>query len=85
LIKKNATKAVFAYSTLGIQLALFMTLFVYGGFKLDSYLKSSPWFVVLGAFLGLGTGFYNFIKGIRQIDKMSKEEKPEDQKKTKWL
>jgi F0F1-type ATP synthase assembly protein I len=84
LKNKKTSKIVFAYSTLGIQLAVFMTLFVYGGFKLDTYLNSSPWFVVLGAFLGFSAGLYNLIKGIRQIDKLAKEE-PDEQDKSNWL
>jgi F0F1-type ATP synthase assembly protein I len=85
LKNKNASKTVFAYSTLGIQLALFMTLFVYGGFKLDSYLNSSPWFVVAGAFIGMGTGLYNLIRGIRQIDIITKEENPDKPDKARWI
>jgi F0F1-type ATP synthase assembly protein I len=85
LNNKNTTKSIFAYSTLGIQLAFFMVLFVYGGYKLDNYLKTSPLFVALGGILGLGAGLYNLIKGLQQMDKLSQEDKTEKENKTKWL
>jgi ATP synthase protein I len=85
LKKKNAIKTAFAYSTLGIQLALFMLLFVYAGFKLDNHFNTSPLFIVLGTFFGLGAGLYNMISGLKKIEKSGKEVNPEDQDKTKWL
>jgi F0F1-type ATP synthase assembly protein I len=85
LNNKNTTKSLFAYSTLGIQLALFMILFVYGGYRLDNYLKTSPLFVALGSVLGLGAGLYNLLKGLQQMDKMSQKDKTEKENKTKWL
>jgi F0F1-type ATP synthase assembly protein I len=85
LSNKNTKKSIFAHSTLGIQLALFMVLFVYGGFRLDNYLETSPLFVALGCILGLGAGLYNLIKGLQQMDKLSQEDKTEKENKTKWL
>jgi F0F1-type ATP synthase assembly protein I len=85
LINKNTTKSIFAYSTLGIQLAFFMVLFVYGGFRLDSYLNTSPLFVALGAVIGFGGGIYNLVSGLSHMDRMSKEESSTKQKKNRWL
>jgi F0F1-type ATP synthase assembly protein I len=87
LSDKNTIKSVFAYSTLGIQLAFFMVLFVYGGYKLDNHMKTSPLFTALGALLGFGSGLYNLLKGLRQMDKDTKDEKSNSNKenKSKWL
>ncbi|MBN2400892.1 MAG: AtpZ/AtpI family protein [Spirochaetes bacterium] len=64
-----------------------MVLFVYGGYKLDNYMKTGPLFTALGAVLGFGSGLYNLISGLRQMDKDSKEEKSNNnnENKTKWL
>jgi F0F1-type ATP synthase assembly protein I len=62
-----------------------MVLFVYGGFRLDGYLKTSPLFVALGAVIGFGGGIYNLINGLRHMERMSKEESNDKQNKTKWL
>lgn len=85
MINRNTTKSIFAYSTLGIQLAFFMVLFVYGGYRLDSYLNSSPLFVALGAIVGFGGGIYNLINGLRHMERMLKEESNKNKNKTKWL
>ncbi len=84
MINKNTTKSIFAYSTLGIQLAFFMVLFVYGGYRLDNYFNTTPWLLVTGAFLGMGSGLYNLIKGMRQM-KMSGKEKTGEKNKNNWL
>ena len=84
-MSKNASKTILAYSTLGIQLAALMVVFVYGGYKLDIYFNSSPWFVLAGAFIGMGAGLYNLIKGLKQMDKLSRQEKEEKEKESKWL
>lgn len=64
-----------------------MSVFVYGGYQLDHYLHSDPWFVVLGAAVGLGGGLYNLIKGLNQIERISEKssKKQEDNYKKKWL
>ena len=85
MTNKNTSKSIFAYTTLGIQLAVLMVIFVYGGFRLDNYLKTSPLFVALGAFSGFGIGLYNLIKGLKQMDKASEKGNDIEDKKNKWL
>ncbi len=43
---------------LGLTMALATALFAWAGDALDGRLGTSPLFVLLGAFLGFGTGFY---------------------------
>lgn len=87
LDSKNTSKVIFAYSTIGIQLAILMVVFVYSGYRLDIYLDSGPWFVLLGAFLGFGGGLYNLIKGLKQIEKISESEDriQNNKPRKKWL
>ncbi len=82
-MNNKKTRALFAYSSIGIQLALFVFVFVFGGYKLDKYLNSSPWFLLLGAFLGIGSGLYSLFKSIKQLDDMDGKEKEDN--KGKWI
>ena len=85
MTNKNTSKSIFAYTTLGIQLAFLMVIFVYGGFRLDNYLKTSPLFVALGAFLGFGIGLYTLMSGLKQMNKVSEKNTNVEDKKNKWL
>ncbi|MFH0976713.1 MAG: AtpZ/AtpI family protein [Spirochaetota bacterium] len=85
MTNKNTGKTIAAYTTLGIQIAVFMVLFVYGGYKIDVYFETSPLFVAVGAILGMGASLYNLLTGLRQMDKILKQDDAEEEKKTKWL
>jgi F0F1-type ATP synthase assembly protein I len=85
LLRKKAKNAILAYSTVGMQLAIFLILFTYGGHRLDLKLDTSPLFVLLGSALGLGVGMYNLLKGLKEIDKYLKTEEAPDVKRRKWL
>ncbi len=83
---KKSVNAFIAYSTAGLQLALILILFVYGGFKLDERLGTMPVFVVVGAMAGMGAGLYNLLRGLKEVDRIVREEKSEEeQKRNKWL
>jgi len=84
---KRSVNAFIAYSTAGLQLALILVLFVYGGYKLDVKFGSSPVFVLLGAILGMVFGLYNLLKGLKEVDRAMQEEKngDKDKKRNKWL
>lgn len=81
--KKKTSYAVFQYSTIGIQLAATVTLFVVGGYKLDEYLDRTPVLTIIGAFAGMGIGFYHLIKQLKEID--AREKSKENQERKKWL
>lgn len=53
---------VFAGS--GIQLVVSILLFVYAGRWLDGKLGTSPWLLVLGAFVGAFAGFYSMYRAL---------------------
>ncbi|MCX7679736.1 MAG: AtpZ/AtpI family protein [Spirochaetes bacterium] len=82
---RKVQKVIFAYSTVGIQLALFLVLFTYGGYKLDVRLGTSPLFILVGAMVGLAAGLYNLLKGLKEIDRYLKKTDSPNDKRRKWL
>ncbi len=83
---KDGTRSILAYSSVGLQLAGIILVFVYGGHWLDECYSTSPGFLVVGTVLGLSIGFYSLIKELSAIDKRLKGHKEEEQKKgRKWL
>jgi len=92
LAKRSAARQVFDYSSIGLQLAITLLIFVYGGYKLDIRYKTEPLFVVVGVVLGMGIGFYNLFKELSGIEKHEKENKENTEDNTedntrrrKWL
>ncbi len=85
--KKNSGQVVFANITIGLQLAITMLVFVYGGHKLDLYFDKSPLFLVIGTASGMALGFYHLLKDLQVDDKKDSgdkdNEKPE-KKRIKW-
>jgi len=79
LAKKNYTRVILAYSTIGIQLAVTLLLFLFIGHWLDGRYGSSPWFILLGTVIGMGVGFYNLMKSLSELDKMLKTGLEDDQ------
>jgi F0F1-type ATP synthase assembly protein I len=75
LDKKKTSGSIFTYSTIGIQLAATVILFIVGGYKLDEHLNRSPVFTTIGAVVGMVIGFYHLIKQLKDIDRQEKEER----------
>jgi F0F1-type ATP synthase assembly protein I len=84
--KNNTARAVFAHVTVGMQLAITMLVFVYGGRKLDLYLDKSPIFLAVGTVLGMTIGFYHLMKNLQSDDLKNKKmkEKNVNNKRIKW-
>ena len=51
-----------AFASLGFEVVVPVVLLTYGGYWLDGQLDTLPWFVLLGAFLGMAVGFYNLFR-----------------------
>lgn len=47
------------YMGYGLTLALSVLLFLGAGAWLDRKIGTSPWFLIIGAFVGAGAGFYS--------------------------
>lgn len=52
---------------IGLRVALFLSLMVWGGWKLDLRWGCKPWLTLLGSFLGLGIGMYWMILRLKQV------------------
>ncbi len=78
--KKKINGSIFTYSTIGIQLAATVILFIVGGYKLDEHLNRSPVFTTIGAVVGMVIGFYHLIRELQDIDRREKEERKERKK-----
>lgn len=85
--KRKYVNALMAYSTAGLQLAIILTLFVFGGYKLDVKYNTSPVFILLGSILGMGTGLYTLLRGLKEIDALLKKEKEGKKvdRRSKWM
>ncbi len=83
---KKERSSVFSNITLGIQFAVIMVIFVYGGYRLDLYMQMTPVFVSLGAAAGMGTGLYNLLHELKRMEKMKNEQKEAGKKNRdiKW-
>jgi F0F1-type ATP synthase assembly protein I len=85
--KKNSGQVVFANITIGLQLAITMLVFVYGGHRLDLYFDKSPLFLVIGTALGMALGFYHLLKDLQVDDKKDdgdKDGEKIEKKRIKW-
>lgn len=81
---QKSSNLFIAYSTIGIQLALILLLFIYGGYRLDNYYDASPVFIIIGAFAGLCIGFYNLIRELKGLDDNKPGDSEEKTNKKKW-
>lgn len=50
------------------------------GYWLDKKLQTEPWLLLAGAFLGIASGFYHFIKTVMQLQKSDESKKQQDEK-----
>jgi F0F1-type ATP synthase assembly protein I len=85
--KENSGKVVFAHITIGLQLAITMLLFVYGGHRLDLYFDKSPLFLIVGTIIGMCLGFYHLLKDLQvdsKKDEYPKKENEQNKKRIKW-
>lgn len=64
----------------GISMVLTILLGVYGGDWLDRRLGTSPVFLLLGIFLGIGAGFYNLWSELSKLIEVNKKRKLEEKK-----
>ncbi len=60
--REGAAGDLISYSGLGLQFAATVVLFAFAGRWLDERWNTSPWFLLVGVFLGFGLGLYSMIK-----------------------
>jgi len=85
VLNNNSGRDVFAHVTIGLQLGITMSIFVYGGYRLDLFFNKSPVFLVVGSVFGMVLGFYHLFKNL-EMDKNSKlkQEEKKTEKRIKW-
>lgn len=52
------------FAGIGLQFALAILVFAFGGVWLDGRLATSPWFTVVGVFVGGAGGFYSMYRKV---------------------
>ena len=52
------------FAGIGVQFALAILVFTFAGVWLDKRLGSSPWFTLIGVFVGAAGGFYSMYRKI---------------------
>jgi len=67
-----------SYLTIGLELAVFLLVFIFLGRYLDSRWGTEPWLLMTGATVGLVAGFYNLFRTLSRLDKSKKEKKEGD-------
>jgi F0F1-type ATP synthase assembly protein I len=64
------------YLGLGTTLAATVLAGLGAGYWLDGRLATSPWFLLLGATLGVGTGLYYFVRTVSGLSRRRTDDKP---------
>ncbi|MGH7476927.1 MAG: AtpZ/AtpI family protein [Longimicrobiales bacterium] len=70
------------YLGLGLSLALSVLLFLLGGWAVDRWLGTMPLFLIIGAFVGAGAGFYSLYYHLvvepRERERRARERSPDE-------
>lgn len=68
-----------AYADLGIRLAVVAGLFSYLGFRLDAWLDTGPWLLLVGCLVGFGAGMYSVVHAVSHMGKRPPQEAPPEE------
>ena len=72
---KEIYKSVAPFLNLGLQMAITIGIFVFGGWWLDNRFDTSPlWTLILTA-IGIFGAFYSFIKKVSNLEKSENNKK----------
>ncbi len=55
------------FAGVGLHFAVTILVFAYGGYRLDLWLDSSPWFLLVGVFVGFAGGLISLVKKITKV------------------
>lgn len=64
------------YLNIGYMFVASVLVLAYLGWLVDRKWSTLPWFTLLGAFLGLGVGFYNFFRVVSRPPEDSGDDEP---------
>lgn len=63
-MKDRQPRSPYALLGLGLEMAVPIVLLIVGGYKLDTWLDTTPWLALVGAFLGFAVAFYNLFRRV---------------------
>lgn len=55
-------RSPYDYLSVGFELVVPLVLLMFAGYKVDGWLGSEPWFLLVGALLGMAVGFYGMFR-----------------------
>lgn len=61
---KSGVRSGLRYAGLGVELVIPLLLGLWGGYKLDAWLETGPWLMIVGVMLGMAAGFLNFFRAV---------------------
>lgn len=61
------------FAGMGVQFALAILVFAFAGVWLDGRLGSSPWFTIIGVFVGAAGGFYSMYRKVMAAQRLDAE------------
>jgi ATP synthase protein I len=68
-------RALGGLATVGITLVVATALATIGGYFLDGWLGTKPVFTLIGLGVGIATGFREFFRAIRRLEKEERDER----------
>ena len=71
------------FAGVGLQFTGAILLFLFAGRWLDDRLDTSPWFVILGVFVGFGLGFFSIYRQMVIIPRERERARREGKEKVK--
>lgn len=60
----SSGRSPWSYMGLGFELVVPPIVGVYVGYRLDLWLGTQPWMILVGALLGIGAGFLGFFREV---------------------
>jgi F0F1-type ATP synthase assembly protein I len=63
------------FSSAGIELVVFVLIFLYGGYRLDGKLGTLPAFTLVGGIVGMVIGFYAVFRTLLADNSRGKDDK----------
>lgn len=73
----------FKYSSLGIEFAATVLIFIFLGLYFDKKFNTIPLFILIGSFVGFTGGIYLLLKAAKQMEKMNNKDKDNSNNKDK--
>lgn len=71
--EKGLKDQLFTYGNLGVEMLVAVLMGTFGGYLLDRWLGTRPWFMLVGFVLGAAAGFKNIFRLMASEDKKEKD------------